>query len=45
MIKAYPLILLNESDRVWKEYDQKELYKLNSIYRNTLEEKLISKTI
>lgn len=43
MIKAYPLILLNESDRVWKEYDQKELYKLNSLYRNTLEEKLISK--
>ncbi len=43
MLKAFPLILLYESDRVWKEYDQKELYKISSINKNALEEKLINK--
>lgn len=43
MIKAFPLILLYESDRVWNEYEQKELYKISYVNRNTLEEKLINK--
>ncbi len=43
MIKAFPLILLYESDRVWNEYEQKELYKISFVNRNTLEEKNTSK--